>query len=106
MKALWLNACFTLPSPNNPIMTCPNPLLRYCLDLTKEAPWLRAKKVKRHKNDFSLTVNAQYVETFNQCERTHTANGKGTWITRELVSALDQCRKEDGEMKVYSIELW
>lgn len=106
MHSLWLNACFTLPSPSSPLMQCPNPISRYCLDLTKGASWLRSKKVKRHKNDFYLTVNAQYLKTFNQVERSHTENGKGTWITPELVSALDRCRKENGAIKVYSIELW
>lgn len=107
MMSLWTNACFTLPSPGSPIMQCPNPRSRYCLDLTKGCPWLRSKKVKRHKGDFSLTVNADYVKTFNECERIHTISGKGTWITPELVSALDRCRREDtGEMKVYSLELW
>merc|ERR1712216_1098562 len=73
-------------------MQCPNPTSRYCLDLTKCAPWLRSKKVKRHKSDFCLTVNAQYETTFNECERTHTRNSKGTWITPDLVRALDRCR--------------
>lgn len=106
MQSLWVNACFTLPSPESPIMQCPNPKSRYCLDLTKGVPWLKSKKVRRNKSHFCLTVNAQYERTFNACEQTHTMNGRGTWITPDLVAALNRCREEEGELKVYSIELW
>eukprot|EP00930_Biecheleria_cincta_P047349 TRINITY_DN32802_c0_g1_i1.p1 TRINITY_DN32802_c0_g1~~TRINITY_DN32802_c0_g1_i1.p1 ORF type:complete len:412 (-),score=61.28 TRINITY_DN32802_c0_g1_i1:58-1269(-) len=106
LRALWLNACFTLPSPESPITQCPNPVSRYCLDLTKNQPWLRSKKVRRFKKDFRLTVNSSYRETFMQCECTHTDDGKGTWITPQLVDCLDRCRREGGELRVYSIELW
>merc|ERR1712232_1095485 len=94
MRSLWLNACFTLLSNDSPITQCPNPSKRYCLDLAKTSHWLRSKKVKRHKNDFSLTVNGNYVETFLRCEALHREQGKGTWITPNLVNALDQCRRE------------
>ena len=106
LQSLWTNACFTLPSPAHPIVTCPNPISRYCLDLTKGCPWLRSKKVRRHKDEFYLTVDANYVQTFLACEETHRLGGNGSWITRELVDALDRCRKENGDLKVYSIELW
>ncbi|CAJ1340489.1 unnamed protein product [Effrenium voratum] len=106
LRSLWLNACFTLPSRHSPIAQCPNPIRRYCLDLTKRQPWLRNKKVRRHKSDFRLTVNANFRATFQQCERTHREAGRGSWITPDLIEGLDRCRKEDGELKVYSIELW
>eukprot|EP00931_Biecheleriopsis_adriatica_P124559 TRINITY_DN99700_c0_g1_i1.p1 TRINITY_DN99700_c0_g1~~TRINITY_DN99700_c0_g1_i1.p1 ORF type:complete len:397 (-),score=66.70 TRINITY_DN99700_c0_g1_i1:243-1433(-) len=106
MRTLWLNACFTLPNPQSPLMTCPNPISRYCLDLTKGQPWLQSKKVRRHKKDFRLTLNADYRKTFQTCERTHTLDGKGTWITSELVDHLDRCRMENSALKIYSIELW
>ncbi|CAK0846223.1 unnamed protein product [Prorocentrum cordatum] len=106
MQSLWSNACFTLPSPGSPIVACPNPISRYCLDLTKGCPWLRSKKVRRHKNDFYLTVDADYTGSFWACEETHRLSGKGTWITRELVDALDRCRNDKTDLKVYSIELW
>lgn len=106
LRQLWLNACFTLPSPTSPITQCPNPSSRYCLDLTKATHWLGGKKVKRHKNDFTLTVNGDYRETFRRCGAEHSDRGQGTWITPELIDALDKCRREDGELKVFSIELW
>eukprot|EP00929_Paragymnodinium_shiwhaense_P048049 TRINITY_DN24353_c0_g1_i3.p1 TRINITY_DN24353_c0_g1~~TRINITY_DN24353_c0_g1_i3.p1 ORF type:complete len:395 (-),score=51.72 TRINITY_DN24353_c0_g1_i3:373-1557(-) len=103
---LWLNACFTLPNSGSPLVQCPNPVNRYCLDLTRDAPWLRSKKVKRHKNDFRLTVNSDYARTFKACEHTHRINGKGSWITPELVDALDRCRRQRSDIKVYAVELW
>eukprot|EP00927_Polykrikos_kofoidii_P054651 TRINITY_DN49039_c0_g1_i1.p1 TRINITY_DN49039_c0_g1~~TRINITY_DN49039_c0_g1_i1.p1 ORF type:complete len:417 (-),score=75.45 TRINITY_DN49039_c0_g1_i1:36-1286(-) len=106
MRSLWINACFTLPTPRNPATTCPNPKQRYCLDLTKGAPWLKSKKVKRHKDDFRLTVNSNFIQTFWDVERTHREDCRGTWITEELVSALDRCRRSDEELRVYSVELW
>jgi Leu/Phe-tRNA-protein transferase len=106
MCSLWRNACFTLPNTHNPIVSCPNPVSRYCLDLKQDIPWLRSKKVKRHKKDFSLSVNADYAGTFVACEHNHSENNRGRWITPELVTAMDRCRKEDGEVKMYSIELW
>jgi len=104
--SLWLNACFTLPSPGSPICQCPNPRSRYCLDLTKDSRWLHGKKVRRHKGDFRLTVNGDFCETFRRCAALHRDQGSGTWITPELIEALDACRRERGEVKVYSIELW
>jgi len=106
LRSLWLNACFTLPSPESPITECPNPRSRYCLDLSRASPWLRGKKVRRHKDDFKLTVNGNYCETFTRCGALHREQGSGTWITEELVDALDRCRREGGKLKVYSIELW
>lgn len=106
LRSLWLNACFTLPSPESPITQCPNPANRYCLDLTQSNRWLRGKKVKRHKADFSLSVNSDYKGTFQRCAQVHKDRGSGTWITPSLVDALDRCRQEDGEIKVFSVELW
>jgi len=106
MRSLWLNACFTLPNEESPIAQCPNPLKRYCLDLTTTDHWLRGKKVKRHKNDFILTVNKDYPGTFMRCRKLHEDEDRGCWITKDLVEALDSCRREDNELKVYSIELW
>jgi len=106
MQSLWLNACFTLPSPDSPITECPNPISRYCLDLTNASPWLRCKKVRRHKHDFTLTINHNYRETFERCGALHKERGSGTWITPQLVAALDSCRQQGGRLKVYSIELW
>lgn len=106
LRGLWRNACFTLPSTGSPMTQCPNPISRYCLDLTRSQPWLRSKKVRRHKGDFRVTVNADYRQTFKHCEKIHLENHRSTWITPDLVSSLDRCRKEDSDLKVYSIELW
>ncbi|CAK9106178.1 unnamed protein product, partial [Durusdinium trenchii] len=106
LRALWRNACFTLPSRGSPITQCPNPISRYCLDLTKGQPWLRSKKVRRHKGDFRLTVNADYQQTFKHCERVHVETHRSTWITPDLIRSLDQCRQDNADLKVYSIELW
>mmetsp|Transcript_53951 Transcript_53951/g.101173 ORF Transcript_53951/g.101173 Transcript_53951/m.101173 type:complete len:403 (+) Transcript_53951:35-1243(+) len=106
LRLLWRNACFTLPAPHSPITQCPNPISRYCLDLTKAQPWLRSKKVRRFKADFRLTVNADYQKSFKLCEATHTEARRGTWITPGLIQSLDKCRQEDSHVKVYSIELW
>eukprot|EP00812_Abedinium_dasypus_P008437 NODE_2199_length_978_cov_191.244854.p1 GENE.NODE_2199_length_978_cov_191.244854~~NODE_2199_length_978_cov_191.244854.p1 ORF type:complete len:294 (-),score=75.75 NODE_2199_length_978_cov_191.244854:79-960(-) len=105
MCRLWFNACFTLPSPGSPITTCPNPMNRYCVDLTRRAPWLQSKKVRRHKADFRLVVNGDYKRTFWDVKKTHERNNKGVWITSELVDALDRCRCLNGDIKVYAIEL-
>ncbi|CAE7487322.1 unnamed protein product [Symbiodinium sp. CCMP2592] len=106
LRALWLNACFTLPEPRSPITQCPNPVSRYCLDLTKGQPWLRSKKVRRHKHDFRLTVNADYQSSFEICQAMHMELHGSTWITPGLIQSLDKCRREDSQVKVYSIELW
>lgn len=106
LRALWLSACFTLPNPASPITQCPNPCSRYCLDLTRGCPWLRCKKLRRHKADFTLTVNRDYKGTFAHCGRLHKEQGRGEWITPKLVEALDTCRLEAGEIKVYAVELW
>jgi len=103
---MGLNACFTLPNRGSPLVQCPNPVQRYCLDLTKDAQWLRSKKVRRFKGDFSLTVNKNYTQTFHECERQHREDGKGSWITPQLVQALERCRKERTDIKVYAVELW
>lgn len=106
LRNLWWNACFTLPSKGSPITHCPNPMSRYCVDLTKPCKWLGGKKVKRFRKQFLLTVNRDYKGTFKRCAELHAQLGSGQWITPELVDALDRCRQEDGAIKVYSIELW
>eukprot|EP00434_Breviolum_minutum_P023046 symbB.v1.2.020332.t1/scaffold1705.1/size105345/5 len=106
MRELWRHGCFTLPSPGSLVTQCPNPISRYCLDLKQQQPWLRSKKVKRHRGDFRLTVNGDYRRTFKECEKVHLENHRSTWITPELVEGLDRCRREAADLKVYSIELW
>jgi len=105
-RSLWLNACFTLPNESSPITSCPNPATRYCLDLSSPSHWLRSKKVRRFKRDFTITVNKDFLGTFSKCEELHRQRDRGCWITEELMAALDKCRKQDGDLKVYSIELW
>lgn len=107
LHKLWLNACFTLPSRGSPVTHCPNPVSRYCLELKGVgAAWLKSKKVKRHKNDFTISINKDFAGTFRRCERLHSSRGQGNWITDELVEALDRCRREAGEIKVFAVEMW
>lgn len=108
LRALWLNACFTLPDPESPITQCPNPCRRYCLDLTvaERSRWLRSKKVRRHKNDFELTINKDFVRAFRNCRQSHISRDEGCWITESLVAGLDRCRQEAGQIRVYAVELW
>eukprot|EP00913_Durusdinium_trenchii_P012162 g11423.t1 len=104
LRALWRNACFTLPSRGSPITQCPNPISRYCLDLTKGQPWLRSKKVRRHKGDFRLTVNADYQQTFKHCERVHVETHRSTWITPDLIRSLDQCRQDNADLLSHRVK--
>mmetsp|Transcript_65352 Transcript_65352/g.142424 ORF Transcript_65352/g.142424 Transcript_65352/m.142424 type:complete len:372 (+) Transcript_65352:41-1156(+) len=106
LRSLWVNACFSLPSPSSPITQCPNPSARYCLDLTRCNRWLHGKKVRRHKSDFRLTVNSDFKATFARCAALHVERKQGVWITPALIDALERCRLEFGELRIYSIELW
>jgi len=107
LRRLWRHACFTLLDKNNPMVQCPNPRDRYCLKLQAGQRWLKNKRVRRHKSDFFLTINKQFSETFQACAEYHAGTSGGTWITPDLILAMDRCRQEaSDELRIWCIELW
>eukprot|EP00299_Pterocystis_sp_00344_P015403 c7688_g1_i3.p1 GENE.c7688_g1_i3~~c7688_g1_i3.p1 ORF type:complete len:361 (+),score=76.02 c7688_g1_i3:50-1132(+) len=98
-------ALFILPHQNDPLIPVVHPIDRYCIDLTRPTEWSRSKKVRRHKNEFYLTVSHDFETALRVTAQGHGTT-KGTWLTPEFIELLVQMHKDpNAHVRHHSFEL-
>ena len=96
-----------------------NPDERYCIDLLygeqngpgqkrRKVRWDRNKGMRKHLDDFRLTVNSQFELSLRKLRNYHIQEGKtgGTWCTEELIKlTVEMERRERERQREYLINL-
>jgi Leu/Phe-tRNA-protein transferase len=85
----------------------PNPLLRYCIDLTQDVRWDRSKIMRKVRRDgFRLSMNADFGGSLRALVACHEQQ-HGTWFSEHLVRVFEKMVIDpDCTVSHCAFELW
>ena len=106
---LYRYALFTIPCDYTGLLMLPNPVKRYCIDLTApNVRWDRSRIMRKAKRQsFRLTVNADYGGSLQALITGHHEQGRGHWFTDELRATFESMAADPAcPVKHCVFELW
>ena len=115
MEALLAHGLFTIPDQPGIVNThimLPNPVQRYCLDLTKTAPnerrhYHKSKEMRPSKRKrYRLSVNSDFKGALKLLMDYHNKKD-GTWMTEALIDCFHTMNQDvNSIVKHWAFELW
>jgi hypothetical protein len=116
LEQLLSHGLFTIPdSPKKEVslFMLPNPLKRYCLDLTLPAPkdrrhYHKSKEMRSSKrSQYRITVNKNFRKSLGHLMKYHNEREHGTWMTIDLIDLFEGMNKNvASRVKHWVFELW
>jgi Leu/Phe-tRNA-protein transferase len=115
VERLLAHGLFTIPDEpgTSPMLMLPNPLNRYCLDLSVLPPHRRrfnkSKEMRVSKRQqYRLSVNSDFRKSLHALMAYHNENNNnGTWMTTELVDLFHAMNENKNSLvKHWVFELW
>lgn len=113
MLELYLNACYTLPGfLPEPLCAVINPEERFCIDLRspQACGFHRSKMVRRHRKDFTMSVNCDFAGALKKLQQYHKAPEKSgnTWLTDDLIklTVSMEMRRAELPLRHTVFEVW